>query len=68
MKQQIVLDGIKSANFSDSLKNHTSIDVQIQKTKSQNNGDYATSIPLKLSKILKRSPMEIAKSISHSIP
>ena len=65
--KQIVLDGIKSGNFSDSLKNHTSIDVQIQKTKSQNNGDYATSIPLKLSKILKRSPMEIAKSISHSI-
>ena len=65
--KQIVLNGIQSANFSDSLKSSSSFDVQIEKTKSQKNGDYATSISLKLSKVLNKNPMEIATSISNAI-
>ena len=64
--KQIVLNGIQSANFSDSLKSSSSFDVQIEKTKSQKNGDYATSISLKLSKVLNKNPAEI-ESKEHSI-
>tara|TARA_A100001037_G_scaffold186882_1_gene167361 strand:- start:30393 stop:32075 length:1683 start_codon:yes stop_codon:yes gene_type:complete len=62
-----IWSGIQSTNFAVSLKNLPPLKIQIEKTKSKNNGDYATNIALKLSKLLKKNPMQVATEISTSI-
>ena len=46
----------------------TAVDVTVEHPQSEEHGDFATSLPLKLARSLRMSPLEIAQSIAPLIP
>jgi arginyl-tRNA synthetase len=59
----ILADAIEMAITAGELNLESAPEIQLEVPKDRKNGDYATNLPLKLAKQLKKPPMDIAGSI-----
>lgn len=65
MVKEIILDNLKKILSKLGVKE---IEIDLQPPSNPDFGDYSTSIALKLTKVLKKNPMEIAEEIKKNLP
>ena len=63
------MKNILSSVIKEALKklNIEEIDVEISKPALEENGDFSSNVAMKLAKVLKRNPLEIAKEIVENV-
>ena len=64
----LISESLRAASFAERIPADAARDVTIERPQNSGNGDFSTSIALKLARALRMPPLEIAEEIVRNIP